>query len=109
MSSETVVGTQTQTNSIPSSIMDTVLVGSSQANIGSVSAQEGPTNKTSNTPITTRVEDVLDLDQSFVETAQTESNYVLVTSRTILEDPQTLVHGQDDAQTSEPQSELPNF
>ena len=101
-----VVGTQTQTTSIPFSTMEDVLEGSSQANIGIESALQGPTNQTSYTFVSARVEDAMDLDQSIVETPNTESNDVLVTSRTIVEDPQTLVHGQDDAQTSEPQNDV---
>ena len=105
MYSENVFGTIPQTTSIPSSTMESVLEGSSQANIGLESALKGSTDQISYTTITARVDDAMDLDQSTIETPYTESNNVLVTSRTIVEDPQTLVHGQDDAQTSEPLSE----
>ena len=87
MSSENVVGTSTQTTSIPISIMDSVLASSSQANIGSESAQEGLLIQTSNTPITARSVDALDLDQSSGELPKSGSNDSLVMNRTNLEDP----------------------
>ena len=104
-----VVGKQTQTTPIPVSLTESVLGGSSQANIGVESAQMSLTSQTSDTNLdTTWVEDAMDLDQS-TETLNSEYNEALVTSITIVEDPKLLVHDEDDAQTSEPKMRLSNI